>query len=179
MSNVASALWIASLVVSSHQSGQKPRLVAKSVDTKLSIGKPLQVGTVAIIPIESTVPLSRDEYLTLAEATKLGLVEIVEMPGQEEVNSLEVRNKGKVPILLFAGELLLGGKQTVLLERIPSFRRTNGETFRSFAWNTADGTGSLFFNRVIPSSATASGAQRCPARIKEKYGLRSRKATHQ
>jgi hypothetical protein len=91
--------------------GQNSHRPAVTLVPKLSLGRPVQVGTLAIVPIESTLPLAQEQYLTLAQAMKLGAVEIVEVPGQEQVNSLEVRNRSKLPILLFAGELLLGGKQ--------------------------------------------------------------------
>jgi hypothetical protein len=77
----------------------------------LSLGNPLQVGTIAIVPIVTRTPISREKYITLSDATKQGLIEIVEIPGQEQVNALEVRNRAKLPLMLFAGELLLGGKQ--------------------------------------------------------------------
>jgi hypothetical protein len=87
---------------------QSPR---PPTESGLTLGKPIQIGSLAIIPIVSTTALSREKYITLAEAIKKQLVEIVEQPGREEVNALEVRNKARLPLILFAGELLLGGKQ--------------------------------------------------------------------
>lgn len=80
-------------------------------ETRLTLGKSIQIGSLAIVPIVSSTALSREKYITLAEAIKKQLVEIVEQPGREEVNALEVRNKARLPLILFAGELLLGGKQ--------------------------------------------------------------------
>src|SRR5437016_14655515 len=79
-------------------------------ETRLTLGHPVQVGTVAVVPIVMRTPLSRDKYITLSQAVKEGLVEIVEIPGREEVNSLDVRNRSNLPLLVFTGELLLGGK---------------------------------------------------------------------
>jgi len=73
--------------------------------------KGVQVGGVAVIPIECDREINPHKYITLAEAVKRGLVEIIELPGQESVNTLRVRNKAHLPLILFAGELLLGGKQ--------------------------------------------------------------------
>jgi hypothetical protein len=84
---------------------------AQQITPKLSLGAPIQAGNIALIPIEASMPLARDKYLTLAEAAKLGVIEILEVPGQEQVNALTVVNRSNMPILLFAGELLLGGKQ--------------------------------------------------------------------
>jgi len=114
------------------QGGKHAPKTAVALDVKLSLGRPVQVDRITIIPIESTVPLARDQYLTLAEATKFGMVEIVEVPGQEQVNSLEVRNKGKLPILLFAGELLLGGKQDRIVAKdsiVPAHDRRDVPVF--------------------------------------------------
>ncbi len=81
------------------------------VRTSLTLGRPIQSGVVGVVPILVRVPLSQEKYMTLAQATREGLVEIVEIPGREQVNSLEVRNRANLPLLVFAGELLLGGKQ--------------------------------------------------------------------
>jgi hypothetical protein len=78
---------------------------------RLSLGRPSESGFVAVVPILVDIPISHDKYITLSEAIKQGLVEVVEIPGKEEVNSLEVRNRSDLPLILFAGELLLGGKQ--------------------------------------------------------------------
>jgi len=118
--------------VIAHQSAVRQAKPAASVDVKLTLGQPIQVGPITIVPIESKAPLARDEYLTLAEASTLGVVEIVEIPGQEEVNSLEVRNHAKLPILLFAGELLLGGKQDRIVAKdsiVPGMQQRNVPVF--------------------------------------------------
>lgn len=126
---------IASAVVcllAAAQAPQAARQPAAGLESKLSLGAPVQIGTLAVVPIESTLPLAPDKYLTLAEATKLGVVEIIETPGQEQVNSLEVRNKSDLPILLFAGELLLGGKQDRIVAKdsiVPSHERRDVPVF--------------------------------------------------
>lgn len=81
------------------------------VGVKLTLGKPKQVGSLAVVPIVSTEALCPDKYITLSQAIKRNLVQIIEIPGRETVNSLEVKNLADLPLLLFAGELLLGGKQ--------------------------------------------------------------------
>lgn len=78
---------------------------------QLAASKPVTTGAMTIIPILTTEKVNLSKYITLAEAAKRGLVEIVEVPGKEEVNALEVRNKATLPLLLLAGELLIGGKQ--------------------------------------------------------------------
>src|SRR5436190_3568417 len=78
---------------------------------KLTLGRPIQAGPLAVIPIRGKAMISHEKYITLSDAVKKGLVEIVEVPGDEQVNRLEVRNKAELPLMLFAGELLIGGKQ--------------------------------------------------------------------
>jgi hypothetical protein len=80
------------------------------------LGEPITRDNVTIVPVSlvktDAKTLTQDsDTLTLAEAKKLGVIEIIERPGEEEVNSLKVRNTGDRPILLLGGDLLLGGKQ--------------------------------------------------------------------
>lgn len=89
---------------------QTPPVGVSVGDYKL--GSPLQAGNVTVVPVLYTKDVQRSgDEITLAEAKKLGLVEIIEIPGQEEVNRLRVHNKSDRPLLLLGGELLLGGKQ--------------------------------------------------------------------
>ena len=129
---VAKVAAVFACVLACTQAAPVSQQEAARVRPALSLGKAVQVGTLAIVPIESSLPIARDKYLTLAEATKLGVVEIVEVPGQEQVNSLEVRNKSDLPILLFAGELLLGGKQDRIVAKdsiVPAKERRDVPVF--------------------------------------------------
>lgn len=77
-----------------------------------TLGQPVTSGNVTIVPVSlKETPKWDDDYATLAEAKKNGWVEIVEIPGEREVNRLQVRNNGPKPLLLLGGELLIGGKQ--------------------------------------------------------------------
>jgi hypothetical protein len=76
------------------------------------LGAPIMAGNVSVIPVMAkNIPDQKGDEITLSEAKKLGLVEIIEIPGQEEVGKLRVHNKSDRPLLLIGGELLLGGKQ--------------------------------------------------------------------
>lgn len=80
---------------------------------KYALAQPINVGNVTIVPVvskEGQQP-GGPEYATLAEAKKHAWIEIIEQPGDEEVNVLQVHNVGPKPILLLSGDLLLGGKQ--------------------------------------------------------------------
>jgi hypothetical protein len=77
-----------------------------------ALAEPIQVNNVSIVPVVSKEKQEiGPEYATLAEAKKNAWIEIIEEPGDAEVNQLKVHNVGPKPILLLSGELLLGGKQ--------------------------------------------------------------------
>lgn len=79
-----------------------------------ALGEPILYENAAFVPVLSTTPPADepvDDTITLAEAKKNGWVEIIELPGDEQVSLLKVRNNGPKPLLLLSGELLLGGKQ--------------------------------------------------------------------
>jgi hypothetical protein len=79
------------------------------------MGEPITHRNATFIPVLTETAPGKDEIvadvITLAEAKKNGWVEIIEIPGDEQVQSLRVRNNGPKPLLLLAGDLLLGGKQ--------------------------------------------------------------------
>src|SRR5438477_402059 len=80
---------------------------------RYALGTPITYENVTIVPVTLADFEHReaDNYISLAEAKKNGWVEISEMPEGQEVNQLFVKNLGKRPLMLLAGELLLGGKQ--------------------------------------------------------------------
>lgn len=85
--------------------------------SRYALGQPISYGNATIVPVilasnkEEPAQSVPEEYISLAEAKKLALVEISEMPTGQEVGQLYVRNLAEKPLLLLAGELLLGGKQ--------------------------------------------------------------------
>ncbi|MBC8064017.1 MAG: hypothetical protein H7Y17_04250 [Chlorobia bacterium] len=98
-----------------------------------SLHPPIQAGSVAIVPVSlNKTPSTQDgNFITLAEAKKEGLVEISEL-GDEEVNALQVTNKGTRPLLLLGGDLLLGGKQDRIVARdviVPPGKTMNVEVY--------------------------------------------------
>ena len=81
--------------------------------SRYALAEPIQVNNVSIVPVISREGEKQvgEEYATLAEAKKNAWIEIIEVPGEGDVDTLKVRNVGPKPILLLSGELLLGGKQ--------------------------------------------------------------------
>ncbi|MBA3725774.1 MAG: hypothetical protein H0W86_04810 [Armatimonadetes bacterium] len=85
-----------------------------------AMGEPVTYENATFVPVISTKPEPDkvvDDTITLTEAKKNGWVEIIELPGQEQVNLLKVRNNGPKPLLLLSGELLLGGKQDRIIAK--------------------------------------------------------------
>src|SRR5690242_602646 len=105
MRGIAVAIAVGCCALSAVSQTGKTRSAAPR--PQLTLGKPIQIGALALVPIEAKAPLSRDEYTVLADATRFGWVHITEVPEGQEVNALEVKNTGKLPLMLFAGELLL------------------------------------------------------------------------
>jgi len=79
---------------------------------RYALAEPIHVNNVSIVPVISKEnPSTGPDYATLAEAKKNAWIEIIEEGDEGQVESLIVKNVGPKPILLMAGELLLGGKQ--------------------------------------------------------------------
>ncbi|MBI5707646.1 MAG: hypothetical protein HZC36_11745 [Armatimonadetes bacterium] len=86
--------------------------------SRYALASPISFESATIVPIvdvsnskENPPPQGTEDAISLTEAKKNGWIEIHETPGSAEVNKLEVNNVGPKPILLLAGELLLGGRQ--------------------------------------------------------------------
>jgi hypothetical protein len=80
----------------------------------LALGEAIQEGSLVLIPVSSKPQDSHDQigdYATLAEAMKNGWITIEEVDEYAEVDTLKVHYTGPKPLMLMAGELLLGGKQ--------------------------------------------------------------------
>ncbi len=78
----------------------------------LELGAPIEHESLVLVPVSTTKQdQSFDDYVTLAQAKENNWIEIIEVPGQETVETLKVHYTGEKPMILFAGELLLGGKQ--------------------------------------------------------------------
>ncbi len=110
MKGISRVVALLLVIVVTSQAGWSQLALGKAAAANTSPGL-VTTGALTIIPILTTEKANMGRYISLAEATKRGLVEIVEVPGQEQVNALEVRNKADLPLLLLAGELLVGGKQ--------------------------------------------------------------------
>lgn len=162
---LCAAVAIAAAGVAISQGGVTVHSPQKPV--KLSLGKPVQEGCIALVPIVQPKPIASGKYITLSEAIRQKLVEVIEIPGREQVNSLEVRNRAELPLLLFAGELLLGGKQdrivgkdTIIAPRtsaqVPVFCVEHGRW--TGAKSSFDDSGVIVNDEVRQAAAKAGGA---------------------
>ena len=82
-------------------------------ETSYFLGETISYENVSVVPLiaQDYDPEQEADYITLAEAAKNDWIEIIEKPGSAVVSELTVRYSGPKPLLLLAGELLLGGKQ--------------------------------------------------------------------
>ena len=81
----------------------------------VEIGSPIESGGLQVFGLYWEAPPAGREYLTLDEGLAAGVLEVVEVSESGAVPTLIVKNKGKNPVLLMAGEHLSGGKQNRVL----------------------------------------------------------------
>ena len=84
----------------------------KETESLYRLGRSVTYENVTVYPIiYDGQKQQRVDYATLGEAMQNGWIEIVEMPDGERVSSVTLKYTGKKPLILLAGDLLLGGKQ--------------------------------------------------------------------
>ena len=85
----------------------------KETESLYSLGRPVTYENVTVWPIiyGGEEQQQQVDYATLGEAMQNGWIEIVEMPDGERVSSVTLKYTGTKPLILLAGDLLLGGKQ--------------------------------------------------------------------
>lgn len=84
----------------------------------LEIGAPATAGSLALIPLlgrGSTTSAEPAGYLLYQQAHDMGLISIAEIDQAGAVDKLRVTNRANTPVLLVEGEVLLGMKQTRVL----------------------------------------------------------------
>lgn len=84
----------------------------------IEIGSVATAGNLALIPLLATSPAGLADptaYLLYEQAQEMGLVSIEEVSEAGTVSELRVTNRADRPILLVEGEVLLGMKQTRVL----------------------------------------------------------------
>lgn len=83
----------------------------------VAVGAPITKGNLTVFPLRLARPAADGDLLALDEAVKAKQLAVEEIGGGGSVNALEVENRGDRPVMLMAGELLLGGKQDRIIGR--------------------------------------------------------------
>ncbi len=89
------------------------RLVQDLVSEGISVGERVAAGALTLFPLNHHLPAG--DHLLFQEAHQRGLVTIDEASEAGAVGELKVTNRGTQPVLLLEGEVLLGMKQTRVL----------------------------------------------------------------
>jgi hypothetical protein len=90
---------------------------AVPLDGRHSLGKAAVYRNLAVFPIYDSGAKNSNEYITLDEGLKAGVVKVKEQKDGGTVNTLYVTNSGKKPLYIMAGEVVLGGQQDRTLGR--------------------------------------------------------------
>jgi hypothetical protein len=88
-----------------------PSAAQVALDAHRSLGRPQTFRNLTLIPVYDTRATSGNDYITLDEGLKSGLVTVRESANGGEVNTLYLTNKANKPLYLMAGEVVLGGQQ--------------------------------------------------------------------
>src|SRR5438067_1243537 len=94
-----------------------PATAHTRLDAHRTLGAPKTFRNLALIPVYDSAARSTQRYMTLDEGLKAKLVTVEEAPSGGEVNTLFVTNRGRDPLYLMAGEVVLGGQQDRCLGR--------------------------------------------------------------
>lgn len=80
-----------------------------------ALADPIRIENLTVWPVVADAPIATGEFLSLAEAEARGAAKVYEKGSghadRAEVNELVIENRGKVPIVAYAGTILKGGKQ--------------------------------------------------------------------
>jgi hypothetical protein len=116
---------------------------------------------------------SGPEPVTLDDALAHKQLAVEESAGGGSVNALEVENRGERPVLLLAGELLLGGKQDRIIGRsmvLPPRSRTSVPVFcvEHGRWNGGKGfaSGGAMGHTALRKTALSGDQQQVWAEVK-------------
>ena len=77
----------------------------------ISVGEGASIGNLQIYPIYSLQQQSIGEFTTLPLALRAGTAVVREHEGGAEVGSVEIQNRGRLPIVVLGGTIIKGGQQ--------------------------------------------------------------------
>ena len=91
-----------------------PNAVRAKSAGQLMYGEPIRYHNLSLVPVGTTLPGPFQQYQLLEEGLKARTLAVRELngkSGEAQVPAVEVRNKGRQPVYLLGGEMILGGKQ--------------------------------------------------------------------
>jgi hypothetical protein len=77
----------------------------------IDVGEGASIRNLQIFPVYSQIQQSMGEFTTLPLALRAGTALVRERESGAQVGTVEIQNKGKVPIVVLAGTIIKGGKQ--------------------------------------------------------------------
>jgi hypothetical protein len=104
------ALGLAAAVVFGVQRSAA-QATAYKLDATKTLGAPVTYKNLTIIPVYDSSARATNNYATLDEALSAKTIKVRESQGGGTVNTLYIKNTGKKPVYLMAGEIVLGGQQ--------------------------------------------------------------------
>lgn len=97
-----------------------PGAVRAGKAAAIEMGPPIQFHNISIVPVMTARTGSFQKYTLLEQgvaARTLDVRELAGNSGEAQVNAVEIRNRGKDPVYLLGGEMILGGKQDRIIAR--------------------------------------------------------------
>ncbi|MFC1842459.1 ARPP-1 family domain-containing protein [Candidatus Dependentiae bacterium] len=110
------ALFALLFLTTSGQTFTRSKELIDKYLNEIEIGKPIEYKNMKLFPIQVNQELSSKNYVTLDEASKKDWLTIKEL-SSATVNTVEVKNNGKKPILLMTGEIIKGAKQDRMIKK--------------------------------------------------------------
>ncbi|MCG8419672.1 MAG: hypothetical protein MJE77_17200 [Proteobacteria bacterium] len=86
----------------------------------IQMGAPIQFHNISVVPVLTSRRGPFQKYTLLESGLEAKTIQVRELKGNSgaaQVNSVEVRNRGKEPVYLLGGEMILGGKQDRVIAR--------------------------------------------------------------
>jgi hypothetical protein len=125
---------------------------------EVAVGAPITRGNLTVFPLRPRQAAAAQELRTLDEAMRRKELVVVEAGAGGAVNALAVENRGDEPVMLLAGELLLGGKQDRIIGRslvlaprsraqVPVFCVEHGRWSGAGAFDSGDAMGHVALRR--------------------------------
>jgi ARG/rhodanese/phosphatase superfamily protein len=112
----AAATTTLSATGSSHAQAPPAPPALPALEDGTEVGAPIVSGNLALFPLLARAGAPDPDYLTLDEGMDRGAVSIKEKT-DEQVSELHLTNRGKQPLFVMTGEVIIGGKQDRVISK--------------------------------------------------------------